>query len=227
MPLCTGLHLCAASAPPLRRLCAASAASALRRRGDAYPNPEPNPNPNQAWRSPPKMAALSSSCLPASGCSSRSRSSRWRSPTSEAVSCLGPWSLVLGPWSLVLLLYTVAASQLVVAGDVRTPCGCLAVWPRGGCHLSYWCCCLESLFPRAHARVAAARRAFRVVCAHVSPDIGFFHMTPTGGRAGRPRAAPRSDLLFSIPRKAHPHCILQFAPEDKTECMSCGVGWVS
>ena len=102
MPLCTGLHLCAASAPPLRRLCAASAASALRRRGDAYPNPEPNPNPNQAWRSPPKMAALSSSCLPASGCSSRSRSSRWRSPTSEAVSCLGPWSLVLGPWSLVL-----------------------------------------------------------------------------------------------------------------------------
>ena len=99
VPLCAGLHLCAASAPPLRRLCAASAppVSPPHRAGVEMPNPNPdlNPNPNQAWRSLPRMAAPSSSCLPASGCSSSSRSSRWRSPTSEAVSCLGPWSFVL------------------------------------------------------------------------------------------------------------------------------------
>ena len=112
-------RLCAASAPPLRRQCRLRTAQAWRcltltltltptltRRGD----------PHQGWRHRVPRASRRAAAVRAHA-----------HPGGDPQHLRPSPALVLGPWSF---LYTVAASRLVVAGDVRTRRGCLAVAPR-------------------------------------------------------------------------------------------------
>ena len=109
-------------------------------------NPEPSPYPDQACRSPPRMAAPSTSCNPASDCSSSSRSSRWRSPTSE-------------PRSFLVSFYVPPPRRGLSWLGMRAPAAAASQWTRGGCRLgrmSYRCCCREASPPHPLARVWCA-----------------------------------------------------------------------
>ena len=126
----TAVHLCAASAPPLRRLCAASAPPLRRqcrlRTAQAWrcltltltltPTLTRRGDPHQGWRHRVPRASRRAAAVRAHA-----------HPGGDPQHLRPSPALVLGPWSF---LYTVAASRLVVAGDVRTRRGCLAVAPR-------------------------------------------------------------------------------------------------